>query len=60
MLFTNGKLRSYEQLMRQSPRRPPANESDEVDEKKSQTNLKSRPIVTRKENANGKQCDASN
>lgn len=52
MLFTNGKLRSYEQLMRQSPRRPPADEPDVKEMKTSQALSKSRPVVTRKENSN--------
>lgn len=50
MLFTDGRLRSYEQLMRQSPRRPPSNKKQK---EPSQPHSKSRPKMTRKEKADG-------
>lgn len=46
MFFTDGKLRPYEQLMRQSPRRPPSNKKQK---EHSQPLSKSRPKMPSKE-----------
>jgi len=49
MYFTEGELRPYEQLMRQTPRRPMSNKKD----KKPTTPTKTPSPVNKKEKPNG-------
>lgn len=51
MFFTEGELRPYEQLMRQTPRRPPSNRKMQ----KPYSPTKSNPPIKKKEKNNEEQ-----